>query len=352
MRPSAYAEPVRPTGLPAKRTDGPTAGRAWVGLLVVAAACGGGSSSSLAIDSAVPGDAAPTAIGAHHRYVVSHELLPMNNNQARDFGLDLDDDNVIDNQLGMVLGTFSSMGFEAQTTADRLVDDGGILMLLDVQSDDFTTMLNAGLSIFSGATPMPAPCASSADTVCRRHLAGTGGFTVAPTSARDPQLIGAFTNATFATHQSSNVLHIQLAVVDGASAPITLGLIGARVKATGVRATRITSLNLAGGVPATEIHTTLIPGLHSGYAAAVQRDCSSSGTPPGCGCAPGSVGGNALGLFDGNLAGTQKDCKVSLAEVEGSSVVQALLVPDVMIDGTMALSLGIRVDAVAATFTP
>ncbi len=303
-----------------------------------------------------PADAAedgpPMATGTHHRYVVSHEQSPMNNNQARDFGLDLNNDNTVDNQLGMVLGTLSSMGFNIQPTTDSLVDRGGMLMLVDVQADNFTTMANAGVTIYKGATPTPAPCLSANDTVCRRHLTGAGAFTVPAASAHDVPLVGAIVGGTLLTTLPGGSLHVQFVFNDGPSGPVELELIGARVKASGISATGIAMANLAGAISETEIHAKLTPSMQASYAAAVQRDCTALTMPPGCGCLAGSTGKLAIDLFDGDLSGTQKNCAVSLAEIEGNSLIQSLLAPDVTINGVNALSLGLRIDAVAATFTP
>src|SRR4051812_33435904 len=94
----------------------------WGTLFVsVVVGCGGGGSGKpdAMVDS--PIDAPPVPEGTHYHYVVDHEFVPTNNNQAREFGLDLNGDSVVDNQLGMVLGVFAGMGFSTQADADHLV---------------------------------------------------------------------------------------------------------------------------------------------------------------------------------------------------------------------------------------
>ncbi|CAN5700502.1 hypothetical protein BH11MYX3_BH11MYX3_06420 [soil metagenome] len=330
--------------------------RTWFLVVVALVGCGehgqGGPDAQMegAPDGVV--DAGPMATGAHHRYVVSHERVPTNNNQAREFGLDLNGDKTVDNQLGMVLGTLSSMGFNIQVTTESLVDRGGLLMLLDVQADDFTAMTNAGVTVYKGATPTPTPCQTAGDTVCRRHLTGSGMFTVPAASAHDVPLVGAIVGGTLLTTSTSGKLHVQFVFSDGPSPPIELELIGARIKASGLSATAIRMANLAGAISETEIHAKLTPGIQASFAAAVRRDCTALTAPPGCGCLSNSTGKLAVDLFDGDLNGTQKDCVISLAEVEGSSLIQSLLAPDLTINGVNALSLGLQVDAVAAKFTP
>ena len=331
--------------------------RTWLLVVGVLVSCGEHGEGGL-LDAPMGGapdglvDAAPMASGAHHHYVVSHETSPTNNNQAREFGLDLNGDNTIVNQLGMVLGTLSSMGFQVQTTTNQLVDRGSILMLLDVQTDNFSAMTNAGATVYKGATPSPAPCLSANDTVCRRHLAGAGMFTVPAASAHDPQLIGSVIGGTLLTTSTNGKLHVQFVFNDNATTPIELEMIGARIKASGMSASAITQANLAGAISDAEIHAKLTPAIRVNVTAAVQRDCTTLNSPPGCGCTANSTGKTWLDLLDGGISGTQKDCAVSLAEVEGNSLFQSLLAPDITINGVSALSLGLRIDAVAATFTP
>jgi len=73
-------------------------------------------------------------------------------------------------------------------------------------------------------------------------------------------------------------------------------------------------------------------------------------SPPNCGCTADGTGKKVLDLFDGGLAGTQKDCMVSVEEIKGNSLIQSLLAPDVTIDGKMALSLGIKVETTKGMF--
>src|SRR5688572_21654911 len=95
------------------------------------------------------GDDGGTVIpeGEHYQYVSKKAFVPTNNNQAREFGLDLNGDKTVDNQLGMVLGTLSTMGFDIQGTIDEAVAEGSIILLVDFQTKDFTSTSAAGLQI-------------------------------------------------------------------------------------------------------------------------------------------------------------------------------------------------------------
>src|SRR5512141_324485 len=88
------------------------------------AACGGGSDTI-------------TPEGAHYHYVVNKALVPTNNNESREYGLDLNGDGTPDNQLGMVLGTLAGMGFDIQGTIDKAIANGSIILLVDFQTKDF-----------------------------------------------------------------------------------------------------------------------------------------------------------------------------------------------------------------------
>src|SRR5437016_1363033 len=76
--------------------------------------------------------------GTHTHFVANKVFVPTNNTQARDFGLDLNGDGTVDNQLGMVLGTLSGMGFDIQGTIDKAVAEGNVILLVDFQTKDTT----------------------------------------------------------------------------------------------------------------------------------------------------------------------------------------------------------------------
>src|SRR5688572_15161192 len=96
--------------------------------------------------------------GEHYQTVSKKAYVPTNNSQAREFGLDLNADGTVDNQLGMVLGTLSTMGFDIQGTIDEAVAEGSIILLVDFQTKDFTNTTAAGLKVLLGDMEMPAAC--------------------------------------------------------------------------------------------------------------------------------------------------------------------------------------------------
>src|SRR5688500_4168530 len=99
---------------------------AAVALPLTVVACGGDDDGGPAI---IPE-------GEHYQYVASKAYVPTNNTQAREYGLDLDGNGMVDNQLGMALGTLAQMNFDIQGTIDLAVAEGSIILLVDFQAKD------------------------------------------------------------------------------------------------------------------------------------------------------------------------------------------------------------------------
>ena len=327
-------------------------------LLVLCAACGGGSSTTdakvidtHAIDAPVdaPIDVPPPPID-HYHYVLDHMMVPQSNDDALMYGLDLNGDGTTDNQLGMVLAAFSGMGFDTQTATDQAVDTGAILTLVDVYADDFTTSVTQTITTYDGATSFPPPCNGSADTTCRHHLAGNGMFTEA--SAMDTPLTGTTVAGTF----DAGPGHLEVELAPFGAPAMKLTLLGARARLVGTTATNVTNGILAGGVSVDDVHNKLEPAMQTAFTAVVQRDCCGLSTSPGgatcnlptCGCSDGSSGATLLGLFDTS----PKDCTISLSEVQNNTLIESLLTPDITVEDTMALSIGVGFTAVPGAFAP
>jgi hypothetical protein len=310
--------------------------------------------------------------GMHYHYVANQLLVPTSTAQAHEYGLDLDGNGTVDNQLGQVLSTLGGMGFDIQGTVDKAVLDGSVIFLADVQTKDFTNASNAGFQVFLGQNPMPAACNAGemptcdmanppACTGCGHHLSGTGSFTIDPNGPQDAALTGKFAGGTFTAGPGSLTLPLTLA-----GANLQLSLIGARIKASGVTATQIgsgtgaTTMDgaiLAGALTQDDLNTQVIPAIQQALGPLIVRDCCGAGNTahptcdpnasPSCYCTSNSTGATILGLFDNS----PKDCMVSVDEIKNNQLIQSLLAPDVTINGKMALSLGVKMTAVGATYT-
>jgi hypothetical protein len=289
-------------------------------------------------DAAIDGPQLPAT---HHHYVIDKVTVPQSNTQARDLGLDLNGDQTIDNQLGMVLSTFASMGLDPQVEMDKLIDTGAGIMLGDLGADDLTNESFATFTIYQGANPMPAACAGSTDTVCRKHLTGSAAFSIKAGAPIDPPLTGAIVNSKLVAGPG----HLTLQLVFAGSMPFTVTLLGARVDLTNTATS--SSGKLGGAVTKTDLDTKIIPAMRAGFQVAVMRDCTMLTSPPSCGCVQDSSGKTLLGLFDTS----PKDCSISVAEVQNNSLIVSLLAPDVTVEGMQALSIGLGVHAVGGTFT-
>ena len=327
---------------------------------LVLGACGGGSSNpdarpidvravdapSQGIDAAVDGpivhgDAAP-ATGTKYRYVVNHEALPQTSAEAHASALDLNGDGVVDNQFGMVIATFSSQGIPTQTVMDTAISHGTAIVLGVLQTTDLSTATSSGFMTYAGANPSPAPCNGSSDTVCGHHLTGTGTFDIASGATIDPPLVGNFTGGTLTTPIGDSSMPLPLAF---GPSQFSVNLVGARVKVTGATAAGLTAI-LAGAIPNSEMDAKVYPAIAAGFMASITADCSALTNPPTCGCTSGSNGAQTVALFD-----TNHDCAISVSEIKANSLIVSLFAPDVTIGGMPALSVGVTVTAVGATFT-
>ncbi|MBV8757027.1 MAG: hypothetical protein JO257_07125 [Deltaproteobacteria bacterium] len=293
-------------------------------------------------------DGQPTPEGAHTHYVANKIFVPTSSTESREYGLDLNGDGTVDNQLGATLAALKSQGgFDIQKTIDTSVNDGSIILLVDFQTKSFTSSSASGIQVFLGDMPNPPACAGSADTTCGKHLTGTASFGISATSPTNAALAGKIVGGTFTGGPGKLSLQIAL----GGNMPIQLDLIGARVKASGITDTTIGSGTsggaiFAGAISKDDIDNKVIPAIPPQLKTTIERDCNMLTMPPGCGCTSGSTGATIISFFDAN-----HDCMVTPEELKMNSLVMSLLQPDVTIDGVMALSLGIKATAVGATFT-
>ncbi len=301
-------------------------------------ACGGGDD----------GDGGTTPTGEHYKFVVDGANVPSSNTEVNMYGLDLDGDlpdgdSNVDNQLGSVLAFLGSQGFDAGEAVTEAINDGSIAILADLQTPSFSSAAGAGLQIRLGdsATIMPTPCDTAMPPVCGAHLMGTGMFTLAAGSPTDAIVTGSIVSGVF--NGGPGKLALQIALT---GAPININLIGAKARLSGMSADAITTGIVAGAIPKTEVDTMLIPAVATQINGLVQSDCTPPLTPPACGCADGSGARLAIQLLDK----APVDCMVTGQEILENEALSAFFAADVTIEGTPALSLGLGVSAVKATF--
>lgn len=253
---------------------------------------------------------APEPTGPHTTYAVDHIYLPTNNIEAHAYALDLNGDRTVDNQLGMVLGTLSSMGIDSEKATESAVASGAISLAIDLQTPSFTDARAAGLTLEPAADgPSDAP------------------------------LVGRVTNGVFTLGPGE--VSIQLAFVDP-SVVITLPLEYTRVEIDAADETAITSGVVVGGVGPQALDTGFLPAARQGLSLIVARDCGKQ-TTNACGCLQGSMGAEIVDQYDVSPA----DCAISLSEVTNNDLTKALLAPDLVFGGTHYISAGFAFTAVA-----
>ncbi len=307
-------------------------------------ACGGGGD-----DGDDDGVETVDPNGTNHTYVVSSVDLPENAQEAMALGLDIDGkaNDGVDNQLGMVLGSIGALApdLDLQTSVDAQVADGGIILLVNMKATDLVTARGVGMFVNLGANPNPPACTDPNDMVCGRHLQGGASFDLEAGEDSMRYLAGRLDGGNF-TGGPGNVT-LQIALADGPA--ISLPLQRARATISGLTATGWSSGKIGGAISQDDINSEVIPAIAMTVRASFDETCDVGGTPPNCGCVAGETGETLRGLFDK----TPNDCNITDAEV--MAVVSGFLTPDVDLsgDGTNdALSLGIGVEAVAATYTP
>jgi hypothetical protein len=348
------------------------------------AACGGGESG--------PGtpDAAPEPTGMKTQYVSDTIKLPTTPSESQMYGIDLDGDpqGRPDNLLGSILATLASQDVDLQAQVDEGIAMGELILLHEIQADDFVTWPTAGWQVYLGAsTPTPV-------------FDGTGMFTVDPQGPTDARLPGRIIAGTFEGGPAKVTL--KLALTDAAP-PLVLDLIGARIQAD-VSATGITNAKLGGAITKDDIDSKVIPNVAELLNATIAEDPGCAMTPPMC----GSSAQTLLDLFDHGIACTQEtaaevcpaeastcdipagmteglcscgaatcagnlagDFQVSVAELVNDDLISSILSPDVdllncgadapqtcdtyapRVDGVKdSVSMGIGFTGVNAVFTP
>jgi hypothetical protein len=315
-----------------------------------AAACGG-SSSGDDVETVNPA-------GTAHTYVVNQVILPTKSGEGAKYGLDLDGDNNVDNALGSILSALSSAAgsgsLNLQSSIDDAVQQGKILLLANIKATALDMASGVALQVYIGDinTPVPAACTDPANptaATCGKYLtAGAGTFTLKGDAPTNNQVVGKIIGSEF--NGGPGNLTIQITLSATAGAPITLTLVGAHAKLRGITAdalgTAASTGIIAGGVTQSDLDNTVLPAVHDTIAAQITRDCTDLTHPTACGCKSGSTGATVISLFDKNPV----NCEVTLDEIKNNDLIKTLLAPDITINGTPALSVGVGVTGVRGTF--
>ncbi len=290
-----------------------------------------------AIDTALPDSGEP--VPGHYHYVISRQVWPTSVNEARADAFDVDGNGQLDNELGQVMASLVTQGFDVQTPTDQALARGATITLADLGADDLTTSQAATFTLYQGSDASPAPCSSPADTTCGHHLQGNASFSVTA-SPRDTPLDGAIA----AGQLTAGPGHLTVGLTVFGTSAITL--LGARAKLTPTAGGIMTGI-LGGAISITDRDGKIYPAMASAFATQIAHDCTALQSPPQCGCTANSSGATLLMLLDAN-----HDCVVTTMEIHDNSLMMNLFAPDVTVENQQAISIGFAFTAVDATFTP
>jgi hypothetical protein len=301
---------------------------ALCGVLALASACSDDSGnpaqdSKVKTDNGAKGDQAIKSDGTAQQSVlqavVNSIKLPKS---ADEFAIDLDGNKTKDNQLGAMMGALSLIpagGFNPQAELDKVVNDGSVLLLFDLFGKSLTTEPQLRLQALLGAD-LDQP-ANPTD-----NFSGSEEFGISATSAQDLFLDGTITTGKMVAGPGSLVIPLPIGA-SGQSVTITKAQAQGTVSASG-----ITSGQINGAIPQTEMDQKLIPAI-AGLIDQLYKDPQTDPLVKGF-----------LDSFDKN-----KDKTISADEIKTNDLLKNFLMPDVDTNGDNvkdALSVGLSYTAV------
>ncbi len=329
-----------------------------------AMACGGDGSDNPGDEPAPPIDeVCPPSADSDATYVIDAIDVPRSVVEAAsiDFGFDIDEvpGDSVDNQIGGALASLALFGLDTSGAVTASVNRGDAISLLAVRANSMEATACAEVRWFLGANPAPAPCADADDEQCGGHLQGDGSFDVAQISPDDIAISGVISERAFATGTSDGEgadtfdIVLALSLIEGM--PVAeFRLRQARISIAEVSEDGLLGGKLGGAIVVGDLEETLLPAIELSANTAIAAVCT--GAAPEC-CEAGSEEALLLTLFD-----TDRDCSISIAELEENPAISELLAPDLdLLDGdgeyveggdgmAESMSLGFRFSAVPAAF--
>lgn len=259
----------------------------------------------------------PVTTGTYHGYVQRGWQLPHNQAEARQLGLDLDDDGEVDNQAGSLIGALLGLGLELDTIADETFAAGDVVALHRLRADSLTDDATVEWRTFDGAPPAEAPRFDGTD---RFTIASETGALAGTLSGGHATLAWGDTTITLPFFPDQSPLRIPLT-----DARMELDLDGDGCIG-----------RLAGVIPAIEIDEQLLPNLGAEMIIHIARHPEHPFTRV------------ALDVFDDD-----HDGNITIDEFLADGLTRGLFGRDVDTDGDGdrdAMSFGVALDCVPATF--
>lgn len=295
---------------------------------------------AVASAACVEDDKPPIPEGEYYQYAIGSIAMPMNNNEAREYGLDLNGDATVDNQLGMIFATLEGQGFSVADTVRESLLRGNAIMLAELQTTAFDEASAAGLRTDLGANPVPSACTDPADLMtCGMHLETRAHYDVLPQTASNLG-VGPFDAGRLIAPLGT----LPIAIGIDPAAPLRVDLRAAKIRVTEASPAGA-KLVIAGGILESDVDEVVIPEVTRNLARIVHDECGVPNTGTTCGCPSGKRAALIQRYFDDN-----GDCSIEAVEVSDNSIIRSLFSTDLRIDGREMLSFGIGATLVPATF--
>ncbi len=243
-----------------------------------------------------PTQTALPATGKEYRFVTDKLLIPTTQEQAQAFAVNVDGDpqGNPENLFGklMTLLVSAAPNLELQTNLDQAVNDGQLVSLHVVKTDNILNDVNVSWSIFLGQKTESPP-----------SFDGSDQFSVDSTASTNLPIVGSLTNGHFTGGPGAAQVRMFLL---GQS--VEVNLIGVHLEAD-FNTSGCANGKLGGGVTVEEFKGKLLPALADGLNKIIKEKNASSQT--------------LLNAFDSDRNGT-----ITLEELEGNPVLMMAISPD------------------------
>ncbi len=267
--------------------------------------------------------------GVQNYFVTDKLLVPTTKEQTQAFALNVDGDSrqQLDNKFGdlLTLLTYTVPNLELQSTLDQAVNNGQLVLLHMVKTDDFMNSSNVSWSIFLGQMTQNAPVFDGSDK-----------FTVDSATPANSAIIGSLENGHFTGGPGAARVRILLL---GQS--IEVDLIQVYLESD-FSANGCVNGKIGGGVTVEEFRGKLLPAIADGINQLVASD-NAAATP-------------LLQAFD-----SDGDKKITVQELENNPLLMIAISPDLdLLDASGnpgqdnvkdSYSIGLGFTCVPAVFT-
>jgi len=271
-------------------------------------------------------------------YVVNRFIMP-NAATGSQYGVDLDNDGIIDNSLGSILGALGAVGpgLDVQEQMDEAVYSGSLLQLVRIFAKSLVNDPGAVLQTWAGAqqtccqTPTDVTlCGTQAATTC---FSGSHTFSPDPADPQGTLLVGAIVSGGMLFKAPTMKLRIPF----GAMGMMELDVKAAQIKGA-VSGSGIINGVVAGAITQADVQNKILPAIATSLTDTLNDPTVDAQTKA-----------IISGMFDTNSDGT-----ITTQEVASNIFISTFLSGDVDVDndGVMELSVGMGYTAVPAVITP